>query len=520
MKTLKFNCKLLSDVVLTQRAASEGANRTLDFIPGSNFLGIVANKLYAAGGSDEEAHRLDMLDLFHSGKVRFGDAHLAVHGQRSLKIPAALFYPKLKGIGDSCYVHHAIPNPAAEELRRLQLKQCRSGFYVFEGVSAIKAEAETSCAIKSAYDKDKRCAKDEQLYVYESLRKGVELLFEIQVDDDSRMNTPENFHRVVDALCGKKRIGRSRTAQFGLVRIEQVDNYTDVASHAHGTHILVNGKTTDCVTVYADGRLIFLDEYGMPTYRPTVAQLGLPDDAEILWDKSQIRTFQYAPWNYKRQCFDTDRCGIEKGSVLVVRCSEAPSESQYVGSYRNEGFGRVIYNPSFLEASDTGKTMLAFQKKEIVEVAVDKERQAQQLLNSSDVLLQYLGRQMADENIELRICKVVNDWVTQHSDLYRNGSFASQWGTIRKLAMLYPAEDDLLYHLYGATVGRNAGKNSEEALDHGYLTHGVAAAKWKERGRLDNLKAFCQLFSGNLQKALINLASEMGKQCSKEDRRK
>lgn len=42
MKTLQFKCKLLSDVILNQRAATEGNQESLAFIPGNCFLGIVA----------------------------------------------------------------------------------------------------------------------------------------------------------------------------------------------------------------------------------------------------------------------------------------------------------------------------------------------------------------------------------------------------------------------------------------------------------------------------------------------
>ena len=44
MSILKFKCTLLSDVILNQKAATEGPNQTLDFIPGSCFLGIVASQ--------------------------------------------------------------------------------------------------------------------------------------------------------------------------------------------------------------------------------------------------------------------------------------------------------------------------------------------------------------------------------------------------------------------------------------------------------------------------------------------
>lgn len=513
MKILKFNCELLSDVILNQHAASEGTSRTLDFIPGSNFLGIVAGRLYGECTNAPEAHQLEMLDLFHSGKVRFGDAHLAAAGIRGLKIPAALFYPKLGSMSAQCYVHHLIPDPSSPELRQLQLKQCRSGFYAFSGPSATRLESETSCAIKSAYDKDRRCAKDTQLYVYESLRKGGNLLFEIEIDEDSRMNTPENIRRITDALCGKKRIGRSRTAQFGLVNITAVSDFHNAESAADGCKVLVGGEPADCITVYADGRLIFLDDYGMPTFQPTAAQLGLPADAEILWDKSQIRTFQYAPWNYKRQCFDTDRCGIEKGSVFVVRTPHSPDTSRYVGAYRNEGFGKVIYNPDFLKASAQGEALVAFKQESRVQPDATLAEKSRALLNADNDLLQYLGSQLEEERVELEICKEVNAWVHSYSRFFRGDTFASQWGTVRKLAMLYNNEEDLVYHLYGACTGKYSGCTSETALQCGYLTHGVAAEKWKEKNRIDKLKEFCEHFSGNLQKAIINLASEMAKQC-------
>ena len=96
-KTLKFKCTLESDLVLSQTSSSEGNQKTLDFIPGNNFLGIVASKLYKGGSAES-------LELFHSGKVRFGDAHPSVDGIRGLKVPASMYYPKLGSAGTECYI--------------------------------------------------------------------------------------------------------------------------------------------------------------------------------------------------------------------------------------------------------------------------------------------------------------------------------------------------------------------------------------------------------------------------------
>lgn len=46
MKQMKFKVTLSTDVVLNVKSATDGNNQTLDFIPGNNFLGIVAGRLY------------------------------------------------------------------------------------------------------------------------------------------------------------------------------------------------------------------------------------------------------------------------------------------------------------------------------------------------------------------------------------------------------------------------------------------------------------------------------------------
>ena len=67
MDKLTFECELLSQVVLISVSATEGYHKSLDYIPGSKFLGIVARKLY----NTEERNGQQLLDLFHNGTVRY-----------------------------------------------------------------------------------------------------------------------------------------------------------------------------------------------------------------------------------------------------------------------------------------------------------------------------------------------------------------------------------------------------------------------------------------------------------------
>lgn len=499
MKTLKFKCTLSSDVILNQKAASEGANNTLDFIPGSNFLGIVAAK-YADFGDAA-------MEVFHSGKVRFGDAHPVCKdhdSMRTLRVPASMYYPKLKKASEICYIHHEYSRDKDTEgdgRNPQQLKQCRQGFYAFENGAGFKAETSTNFALKSAYDREARRSKDSQMFGYEALDKGAVFYFEVEVDSDDLAET------ISAALLGERNIGRSRTAQYGSVKIEKYD-FTEAQSRSP--------KADGYVTVYADGRLIFIDDNGEPTFRPTAKDLGL-DSGEIDWERSQVRTFQYAPWNGKRKTRDADRCGIEKGSVFVISgCKAQDLKSRYVGAYRNEGFGRVIYNPEFLDTADNASNGQArFKLKEGEKEATGTKKPtlipADKINNSP--LLNYINRAIRDKEEDEYIRKKVNKFVEDNTDRFKKDRelFASQWGAIRTIAMQYKD---------GKVIKDRLFVQAKEKKDCGYLVHGVAKDKWSSGGRKDLLEKFLKEMDksgyGDITaKALINLASEMAKICKK-----
>lgn len=477
MKTLTYQCTLLTDIVLNAKSATEGANQTLDFIPGNNFLGITASKLYA----ELDAHTAWL--IFHSGKVRFGDAHLLVNNCRCVKAPAAMYYPKLGSAAEECYVYHSLSQPWSSDLREKQLKQLRNGFYAFtlKG-DAIEARAEKVFMVKSAYDRERRCSKDNCMYGYEALCAGSEMAFTVEIDDDVEDKV---YPMIEQALIGNKHLGRSRTAQYGLVSIKPC------AFEEAGT---CDKPVGELVTIYADGRLIFYNEDGFPTYQPTAQQLHLPEGSEIRWDLSQIRTFCYAPWNYKRQAYDTDRCGLEKGSVIVAKCPSAIAcRDAYVGAYCNEGFGKVVYNPCFLNAKSDGRTTFTFR-----EVARDVADCAQEKDLPHTPLIELLDARKKVEEQEYGIYESVNAFVEQYGSRFENAAFASQWGTIRSIAMAHADEGKLMDELFKEP--------------RGYLVHGTAKDKWAEKGRLSLLRDFCVNTShGLLQRALVNLASEMAK---------
>ena len=489
---LKFKCELLTDVILNQKSASEGSNTTLDFIPGSNFLGIVAGDLY----KDTTIDSLVKLKIFHTKYVRFGDAHPANGKNRTLRMPASLFYAKGEEEKDRThYVHHLIKDTSSEELRKIQLKQERGGFADFmplnEGKNAIRLKVNTGFAIKSAYDRDLRRSLDKQMFGYQSMGKGMTYYFTIEIDS----SLSDYAERIKKALEGTHRVGRSRCAQYGLVDISACD-FNEPESSKQTV------KAGDCLVIYADSRLIFLDEDNQPTFQPTETQLTGNKNDTILWGRSQLRSFQYAPYNYQRRSFDTDRCGIEKGSVIVVKVSEDIDISKlksHIGSYQNEGFGKVIYNPSFIKADENGKLVFKIEPK--------KDDENKTYDDPKTVLTSFLSKQEERRKEDAEIYKAVNEWVNNKDRLrvYAKESFASQWGNIRNLALQSMTSEDLIAKLF-----KTKDVHGKELPEHekGYLVHGVAKDKWT--GKIKDLKDFVETHS---PKAVVNLASEMQKKC-------
>jgi hypothetical protein len=481
MKTIQFRVKLLSDIIISQSSKTKGNKQTLDFIPGSNFLGIVAQQ-YESFGDDQ-------ITVFHSSKVRFGDAHPLVDEVRALRQPACFHTPKLKSDIPLTYVHHLIED--FENLKDLQLKQARNNFYTFIGDEAKEYKAELNFAIKSAYDRDKRRSKDEQMYGYQSMEEGSVYCLGLNVDDEVESGVIE---KVKVTLIGKHTIGRSRTAQYGLVEITE-ENYKNSES---------NFTAVDEIIIYAESRLIFNDEYGNLTFMPKPEDFGITG-GEIDWSKSQIRTFAYSPWNFKRSCFDAERKGIEKGSTIVIKGGKITTKSEFAGLYQNEGFGKVIVNPDFFEAESDGKSKLKF-----IETKAQKEVSVSNTIASGttdDKLLKFIKSEKEKEKDDKLVYKRVNEFVNAYTLIFKDERFASQWGTIRSLAMQYPDKADLKRELFTKKTTRNG-----KEIDNAYLTHGVAKDKWDERGRR---KAFEEFFDKTpehmIQFAIINLAAEMAK---------
>ncbi len=89
MKSIEYVIILKEPCVFSERNASEGAHRGLDYVPGSALLGAVASRLYSKLDVNES------FKLFHSGHVRFGNAY-PVNKQGRCTYPLPLSWVRQK----------------------------------------------------------------------------------------------------------------------------------------------------------------------------------------------------------------------------------------------------------------------------------------------------------------------------------------------------------------------------------------------------------------------------------------
>ncbi|MEA3448147.1 MAG: hypothetical protein U9Q98_06820 [Bacteroidota bacterium] len=472
-----FKCILIDDVVLNASLATEGNMESLDYIPGSNFLGIVANKLY------EENNGVDIFKLCHTGDLSYGDALPAIKDAPGYAMPFAFFQDKLKSDLEKgkVYVHHGLPKkskwqkePVIVENNRIQLKQQRVGFFNKRGEFISKPQK--AFYLKSAYDPKERRSADSKMFGFDALKKGQTFIFSLQF---SNKVTEEEKNEVKDILEGKHRIGKSKTAQFGRVEIKAI-NEPEIVENKHT-------QKNKQLVVYAASNLCLLNEYGQPCLTPKLEDFNLENIATPNLRDTQIRTHTYSPWNSKRNTTDTQRNVILKGSVMVFDLDEEVSIDDLptsVGEYQAEGMGRVIYNPEFLVFNEEGISDIKF--KDI------KKGNDENSDNKTDKVLTHtkLGNLLAAKRKELNeekeIGEKIHDVLTSddYQMFFDKDISNSQWGEIRSMATQEKDIEELIFELFGEVHKKTKNNN-------GYLMHGVAAEKvWDKKGGSRRNKLF------------------------------
>jgi len=389
MKKLVFKVEFISNIVLPATSNTEGNISQLEFIPGSNFLGMAA----------AEYDKYDeSFDIFHSGKVRFGDATLLCNGALTYKIPLTIFKEKT----DESKIINQLQTPLSS---LKQAKQLRNGYITKDKKLTF---VEYNYSQKSAYDKKNRRSLDSSMFGYSAIKSGTTWQFTLQYRDIS----DTDLERIKSNLIGIKRLGKSKSAQYGEVKISLVEDSEKIEDLSlHPETIL-----------YAKSRLALVDEEGNPSYNLKDICESLNDD-NIDYEQTQLRTSTFTPYNGKREIKDYERVVINKGSVIVLKNitqEQLNAIKSGVGAYLSEGFGEVLINPVFLTDADFKLTKVT-----------QKDKRKDKVKVTSQTAL-FLQARKESKKTKLDLADEVHNFIEKNKELYSQ-KMNSQWGSIRSL---------------------------------------------------------------------------------------
>lgn len=490
-----YKCKLTTELVLNASLATEGNMESLDYISGSNFLGIIAGHIYKNCKDQAE-------DILHSNKVLFGDGLISKSGKKFYAMPFCFLQDKLhKDLEmDPVYLDYNIDHLKGikKKGRKLQLKQKRQGYISLDG--DFLSEVPKNFSLKSAYNPGERRSAEGKMFGMEAIEAGEEFLFSILYENESFIEIVEKY------LLGQKRIGKSKSAEFGQVEISANDRTINKAeSKSFGAYTIV----------YAESNLCFFDEdYGQPTFKPTAKQLGI-ETGEVNWGKSQIRTFSYSPWNSKRGASSMQRHCILRGSIFYIEGGKVDQSENVVSEFSNEGLGRVIYNPTFLRPDAENNHIVGIKFKQINKIEEAQKHDAVDYLKIEEKDLRtdlgrFLLKRSRKEEYELQLAQEINQHLKKNrdSDLVKKIT-SSQWGNIRSEATKY-LENGKTFDEFLFKLGLGKAENSK-----GILTHGKMAERLWNNKRRNDLKTifesirtpkkleFAAKFSAEMAKAAI-----------------
>lgn len=433
---------LLEDCAFSERGASEGGHRGLDYVPGGALLGAVASRLY------ESLSRKEALLLFHSGKVRFGNGFpIALDGKRAWPVPLAWHHAKGS---DPAENGQLVPGrltetkPGEEGRDGVQPVQMRRGYV---SLSGDWVRPGTAFRMKTAIDPGTGRAREAALFGYESLPAGTRLRAWVGADDD----VPEEMiERLRDALSsGPLLIGKSRSAEYGRVEVSVVEE----SPIEHGP------IAEDEVTLWLLSDLAAMDPHGQPTLFPRPEWLGLPE-GDLLTGRSFIRVRRYSPWNAHRGGPDLERQVICQGSVLRFGLKGDLTDehlrriSAGLGAHREAGLGYVWLNPPILMSAPP----------KFIAPSGRAGQTAGPRSKTDTPLIRWLENQAEAEESRLDLGKKARGLAEEYWKILRSarrlkgldekvpiGPSASQWGSV--MAQAKARGNDLSDALFGAQAG-------------------------------------------------------------------
>jgi CRISPR/Cas system CSM-associated protein Csm3 (group 7 of RAMP superfamily) len=464
--------ELKSDVIVSATAATIGGHESLDYLPGSVLLGAAAGAWRNRKGSfDPEA--------FLSGKIRFGDG-LPIGPDAEMGWPMPQSYHQLKQTAQGESEKIELINALT-----LETKEARSYSESGNQLQAFRKGRVTSAGhlfdLPSAYQmktavsrEDLGSAAEGQLFGYDALCAGSRFRARLSWDEDQEDAAGEILALL---LSDEVRLGRSRSAQYGEVRISKATAPAGLKT-LDAFSVPDDPSKAKLISIYALSDLALFSE-GTPTFHPLPKDFGLTG-CEFVPERSFVRVRRYSPWNAYRNSRDTERQVIRRGSVLTFRMppgsdaaalinSATKATQSGVGGWRAEGLGQVAVNPDLILAPSskldkppkprTNKTTAAMPAPEVAIAEVPLVQVLQ---------LRHIQAQVANRAVQ-EGRRLANTWIKFHHSFAQGASGKSQWSHVRELASRYAGQ--------GQKLRDEIRKFCEEDLRRRYWCHPIVVGR-------------------------------------------
>ncbi len=437
---------LKDDTIITATSKSTETSPSLDYIPGRQVLGCVASRLYMQ--LDNDAQRFD---VFHGGSVRFMDA-VPLHQKdgrlsTTFAMPLSFHCQKGRRYADRKGLLHTVQNWSTADIKptELQFKQLRSGNWTEKGEGVqVSSRSSMRVALKEGR------ARDGFLFGYDAIEKGTRFLCRIDIDDEQYRQP------IIQALGQEIRIGRSKTAEYGRVKVELVDIPKQPVTMQTGT--------TKVVSLYFASDVAMINDVGAPSLsvEDIVQYFGAK---RCLFDRTFLRTRTYSPFHGFRCRPDMERQVFVRGSVVTLAFEELQDREELrkkiengLGLFCHEGLGSVWIDPGFLQHSKPFNRKPVAESPSNAQVIPLPERFA------------FLERHYAEADRHLNILAKAEEWKAALVHTFGENGMrritSSQWGQLRSYSRNVATDEALLEQLTGFSSFEGGDFEPQEDTGH------------------------------------------------------
>lgn len=355
MKSLHLQLTLRSPALLAGSAPADSLLETLQFIPGNNVRGILAERyLGSRGTADSIFHQ-----IFVSGRARFGFAFAEGSQVIPLSARSCKYDGGFQNDGDHGMLDLLLPADQPVSCRHpkcgLAIDSCR-GFW--DPSKHRRVQVKTRTITRAAIDARRGSSRPGRHYLQRVLEEGQKFSCSIEV--------PDNLETHLDSLCTRAfwaSLGRGVSRGQGWVEVEKRQVSGPEWGPAKDRFKLFSearGKPVLAVTLLTDG--LFKDNYLRDVTAPTLEDLTRLQIVPSEWKETFVRAFMDV-----RAVFGFDgepvylprvpRLAVTAGSVFLFEARDDVVEPTipegngvgWIGDLNREGYGlAALWHPFHL----------------------------------------------------------------------------------------------------------------------------------------------------------------------------